>query len=59
LSNGKYQAHIEQDRQLGLRAGVSGTPGFIVNGNLLTGNLPPDAFEKAIDAALAEVKDKR
>ncbi len=59
LSSGKYNAQIEQDRQLGLRAGVSGTPGFIINGNLLTGNLPQDAFEKAIQAELAAAKDKR
>src|SRR5713226_9766997 len=50
LSTGKYKAQIEEDRQLGLRAGLSGTPGFIINGNLLSGNLPQDAFEKAIEA---------
>lgn len=59
LSSGKYQAHVEQDRQTGLRAGVSGTPGFIINGRLLTGNLPQDAFEKAIEAELAAARDKR
>ena len=59
LSSGKYKAQIEQDRQLGLRAGVSGTPGFIINGNLLNGNLPQDAFEKVIQAELAAPKDKR
>lgn len=59
LSSGRYKAQIEQDRQLGLRAGVSGTPGFIINGNLFTGNLPQDAFEKAIQEALAAAKDKR
>ncbi len=58
LSSGKYKVQIEQDLQLGLRAGISGTPGFIVNGNLLTGNLPQDAFEKAIQAELAVLKDK-
>ncbi len=62
LTSGKYQAQIEQDRQLGLRAGVAGTPGFFVNGNLLSGNLPQDAFEKVIQAELAappKDKDKR
>ncbi len=58
LSNGKYLAQIEQDRQLGLRAGVAGTPGFFVNGNLLSGNLPQDAFEKLIQAELAAPKEK-
>lgn len=59
LSSGKYKAQIEQDRELGLRAGVTGTPGFIINGNLLTGNLPQDSFEKLIEAELAALKDKR
>ncbi len=59
LSSGKYKAQIEQDRQLGLKAGVSGTPGFIINGNLLSGNLPQDSFEKTIEAELAAAKDKR
>jgi protein-disulfide isomerase len=53
LSSGKYQAQIEQDRQTGLRAGVSGTPGFFINGNMLSGNLPQDSFEKVIQAELA------
>jgi protein-disulfide isomerase len=59
LSSGRYKAQIEQDRQLGLRAGVTGTPGFIINGNLFTGNLPQDAFEKAIQAELAAAREKR
>jgi len=56
LSTGKYQAQIEQDRQLGTKAGVSGTPGFIINGKLLSGSLPQDAFEKAIEVELASAK---
>ena len=58
LSSGKYAAQIEQDRQLGLRAGVSGTPGFFINGSLLSGNQPQDAFEKLIQAELAASKEK-
>ncbi len=58
LSSGKYTAQIEQDRQLGLRAGVAGTPGFFINGNLLSGNQPQDAFEKLIQAELAVPKEK-
>jgi len=59
LSNRKYKEQVEQDRQLGLRAGVSGTPGFIIKGNLLSGNLPQEAFEKIIDAELARSKGKK
>jgi len=59
LSGGKYKEQIEQDRQLGLRAGVSGTPGFFINGNMLSGNLPQDSFEKTIQAELAAPKNKK
>lgn len=59
LSSGKYKAQIEQDLQLGLRAGLTGTPGFLINGNLLSGNLPQEAFERTIDAELAAFKDQR
>ena len=59
LSSGKYKAQIEQDRQLGLKAGLTGTPGFFINGNMLSGNLPQDAFEKTIEAELAASKGHR
>ena len=53
LSSGKYRAQIDEDRQLGFKAGLSGTPGFFINGNMLTGNLPQDSFEKFIQEELA------
>jgi protein-disulfide isomerase len=53
LSSGKYTQKIEEDRQAALRAGVSGTPGFFINGNMLSGNVPQDSFEKIIQAELA------
>ena len=59
LSSGKYNAQIEEDRQAGLRAGVNGTPGFFINGNMVSGNQPQDSFEKVIAAELAAHKDKR
>src|SRR5712691_2465349 len=58
LSSGKYKPQIEQERQLGLEAGVTGTPGFFINENLLTGNLPQESFEKFIHEALAALKDQ-
>ena len=56
LSSGKYKAQVEQDRQLGMRAGLTGTPGFFINGNMLSGNLPQDSFEKVIQSELADSK---
>jgi len=56
LTSGKYKAQVEQDRQLGMRAGLTGTPGFFINGNMLSGNLPQDSFEKVIQSELADSK---
>src|SRR2546425_6424289 len=59
LSSGKHKTQIEQDLQLGLRAGLTGTPGFFINGSMLSGNLPQEAFEKTIEAELAASKGQR
>jgi len=56
LSTGKYKAQVEEDRQAGLRAGVTGTPGFFINGNVLSGNQPQESFEKLIESELAPTK---
>ncbi len=56
LAGGKYRAHIEQDLQDGIKAGVSGTPGFLINGIFLSGAQPASAFEKVIEAELAAIK---
>ena len=56
LSSGKYKAQVEQDLQMGLRAGLTGTPGFFINGSMLSGNLPQEAFERTIEAELAASK---
>ena len=53
LDSGRYKAAIEQDRQEGARAGVSGTPGFFVNGIFVSGAQPLSVFEKIIDSELA------
>jgi protein-disulfide isomerase len=53
LAAGKYKPQIEQDMQDGIRAGVSGTPGFFINGIPLSGAQPLDSFSKVIDDELA------
>jgi len=59
LSSDKYKAQIEQDRQLGLKAGLTGTPGFFINANMMSGDLPQETFEKFIDGELAASNAKR
>jgi protein-disulfide isomerase len=52
LSNQKYKADIEKDEQEGRKAGVNGTPAFFVNGVVLSGAQPQDAFTRVIDDEL-------
>ncbi|PYV25722.1 MAG: thioredoxin, partial [Acidobacteria bacterium] len=49
LTSGKYKAEIDKDLQEGKKAGVSGTPGFFINGIVLSGSQPEDAFARVID----------
>lgn len=49
-------AAVEADMALGQKLGVSGTPGFFVNGAFLSGAQPIAAFEALIATAKAEEK---
>ena len=45
---------MQKDLQDGQAAGVSGTPGFFVNGLEVRGAQPFSVFQQVIEAALAE-----
>ncbi|MGH0038113.1 MAG: thioredoxin domain-containing protein [Myxococcota bacterium] len=47
------KARVQGDVEAAQQAGVSGTPAFFVNGIMLSGARPPDAFAEVIDAELA------
>ncbi|HXZ44739.1 MAG TPA: thioredoxin domain-containing protein [archaeon] len=49
----KYQAAVQQDEDAGVRAGVTGTPAFFINGRLLSGAQPLESFARLIDEELA------
>jgi protein-disulfide isomerase len=53
LTSDRYSADIEKDVQEGMKAGVSGTPGFFINGVFLSGAKGKDAFTQVIDDELA------
>jgi protein-disulfide isomerase len=55
---GKFKVPIESDIQAGIKAGVSGTPAFYINGIFLSGTQPVSAFEKVIDAELAATRSQ-
>ncbi|MDO8558201.1 MAG: DsbA family protein [bacterium] len=53
LDSGKYAAAVKKDYDAGSGYGVSGTPSFFVDGELVVGAQPYATFEQKIEAALA------
>jgi protein-disulfide isomerase len=54
LSTGKFAAEIEKESKEGAANGVNGTPGFFINGVMLSGAVPIDNFTDIIDKELAK-----
>lgn len=48
------KAKVEKDRQEGMSLGVSGTPGFFVNGIFLGGAMPAEKFNEIIEYELSQ-----
>ncbi len=53
LDSGQMAPEVQKDFSDGQRAGIQGTPGFIINGQLVSGAQPFSVFQQVIDAALA------
>jgi protein-disulfide isomerase len=54
IDSHKFAAAIEADMKQGSSLGVSGTPAAFVNGQLVSGAQPVEAFKKIVDAELAK-----
>lgn len=52
LDSGKYAKAVDDSMNEGQKAGVSGTPAFFINGKLLSGAQPFEAFKASIEAEL-------
>lgn len=48
-----YQEEVTKDRDDGIAAGVTGTPGFFVNGRPVIGAVPFSVFEQVIESELS------
>ena len=59
LAADKFESQIEQDLQDGTRAGVNGTPGFFINGVMVTGAQPLAVFERVVQEELAAIRQAR
>jgi protein-disulfide isomerase len=53
VTSQKYRAEIQRDLQEGTEAGVSGTPGFFINGVPFSGAQSAEAFTRVIEEELA------
>ena len=56
LASGKYVAAVKKDFDEGSRLGVSGTPAFFINGRMVSGAQPLEAFAQIIDDEIARTK---
>ena len=54
LDTGKMASEVAKDMIDGQSAGISGTPGFVINGQLVSGAQPFSVFEQIIEAELAK-----
>ena len=55
LDSGDTESLVKRDMAAGQKAGVTGTPAFFINGLMLSGAQPEEAFRKLIDAELARL----
>ena len=55
LDSGKYKNEVLKDISDGQSVGINGTPGFILNGRLISGAVPFAEFEAIIEKALADM----
>jgi len=56
VQQGEYRPQVENDLQDGLRAGVRGTPSFLINGRFIAGSQAYAVFQQEIEAALKNSK---
>lgn len=56
LDSGKYSGEVEEDFADGQKAGVSGTPGTLVNGRLIQGAVPFAQFQAIIEEELRKAR---
>jgi protein-disulfide isomerase len=55
-NNKKSLPQVQAQQREGASVGITGTPGFIINGRLLSGAQPFEAFKAVIDDELASAK---
>lgn len=57
LEEGRRDDEVQQNIELGRQVGIRGTPTFMVDGNVIQGNRPPEVFREVFDRILGEAGD--
>ncbi len=58
LDSGRTATLVKRDLTAGQEVGVTGTPAFFINGFMLSGAQPEEAFRRVIDAELERLGEK-
>lgn len=58
LDSGRHADRVRQGLQAGTRVGVGSTPTVFINGRLLTGAQPYEAFQAVIDEELERARSR-
>ncbi|HMC10173.1 MAG TPA: DsbA family protein, partial [Pirellulaceae bacterium] len=56
LDTRQYKGRVDEDLDVVIQVGARGTPAFFVNGRLLSGAQPLDAFKTVVDEELASAQ---
>ena len=56
MQDSAMAAEVQQDLETGSKLGVTGTPSFFINGNLVVGAQPFSVLKGMIDAELAKIE---
>jgi protein-disulfide isomerase len=56
LDGHKHKAFVDADSRVADDAGITGTPGFVINGYFVSGAQPLSKFKKIVDRAFKEAK---
>ncbi len=57
LERGKYEAVVQEVFREAQDAGIQGTPSFTINGQVLVGSQPLEAFERVIEEEARKAED--
>ena len=58
LASGKADQAVETQFEEGTHYGVDGTPGFFINGRLISGAVPLSTLSEIVDEELAQAKSR-